>query len=107
MKKMTQRERDLDEVVRFYDPCPKKKTGVKSLPTGVKEVLRGINGKRASLREALEKIKESVKHFPCFSIALVSKKQENGGFVFLQIKDSMERVHSYKLIKFKPIKEGG
>ena len=93
----------MDEVVYFYEPYPKKMERIKMLPAGIRGVLNELDGQKTALRRALGMVKEAVKHFPCFSITIVSKKQEEGGFVFLQVKE-MERIHSYKLIKFKPIK---
>ena len=104
---MTKREIDLDEVVEFYCPYPRDMERIKVLPRGVGEVLDYLNGRKIAIKEALKKIKESAPENPKNIIAVIVSKHETKSFILLNIKDSAGIVHSWRLIKFKPVKEEG
>ncbi len=105
MKKMSKREQNWEEVVYFYGPYPKHMERIKALPPRMREVLDSLNGREMSIKSAVEKTKGAIEGIPksCVAIGTMSRKCEKKSFIWMHIKDDAGKIHSWRLIKFKPI----
>lgn len=85
---------DLDAVRTFYDPHPGFAGAAIPIPKEVKKVADDLNGKKLSVREALEKLRAATNG----ELRVVTM---DINFIILRIKTHDGATHGFRVICFK------
>lgn len=82
---------NLNEVKRFFDPHPGFAGAAISIPTAVRKVAAKLDGKRMSLRKAIDKIQAVTR-------GTISVED---GWIALELRESGYITHMFQVIRFR------
>lgn len=92
-RKELRMNRSLDAIKTFFDPHPGFAGAAIPIPEAVRRVANELNGKTASLRDAIARIQAVTKGR--VSVA------ENYDFIYLELTESNGTRHGFRVISFK------